>query len=430
MAKIKSLEDSPRGEAGLPPVSETAAPAPLTASERREEKEILIQDKDIEAIDKIILSDDLQKGGVIRIERRGPTEQNFSFVCRLPAEQWKDTNDRIEWCKNMFGGGEYQCRTFRANGQMYRMFTFDIDPRYQGKLDKDEIARMNGEKGDKGDVMAKLLEVMSPKSNDGLRLSDVMNILDRQQNKGESTMAMLMTMMMKSMEVSAQNNQATMTALMTVMAGKQGGDNQSLLLELIKQKQERTPMMETLEMMKQIKDIFENNGKEEKDDMWSKLGRIAGPVLAGIAAGGQPKPAATVAGQPPPASLPASRGGQGGPAKTPTIAGQPPGLIYQLPLQYQIMFKLGLAAEERGSDPGLYYDIIVDQMGDDGIKSFQQHLTGDDWCVKLFGSEAQVAHIRPWLDELRKMIMEHNANPAPPEPPAGGDSTPAGQPTA
>ena len=408
MAKLKDLAE-------LPPVNDPTQTTPLTASERREEKDILVQEKDIELIDKIILSDDMQKGGIIRIERRGPLEQNWSFVCKLPAEQWGDTNDRIEWCKNMFGGGEYNCRTFRANGQMYKSFAFAIDPRYQGKLDKDEIQRLN-DRTDKGDGLTKILESMAPKPGDGLRVSDMLNMMDRQNNKGEQAMAMMMTMMVKSMEVSAQQNMGMMTALATMFAGKSNGsDNQAILLELIKQKQERTPMTETLEMMKSVKEIFgDGNKDEEKDDMWSKIGRIAGPVLTGIMAGGQPKAGPTptpTAGQPapPPRQIPA-------------------GMVYQLPPQYQVMLKLGLSAAERGSDPALYYDLLVDNMGDDGIKMLQQALTGDDWCAKMFGDEAQVAHIRPWLDELRSLIITHVTNPVISESPASGESATVGQP--
>jgi hypothetical protein len=168
-------------------------------------------------------------------------------------------------------------------------------------------------------------------------------------------------------------------------------------------------MVETLEMMKSIKEIFDDKPEtEEKDDMWSKIGKIAGPVLAGVMNGGAPKPAVTGA-------APAAQINPG------AAQAVPKGLIYQMPIQFQMMFRMGLAAARKNSDPVLYYDLLIDQMDEAGIKFLQETLTGDDWCAKLFGDETQVADIRPWLDELRQLIITHGTDPVTPEPPAGGE---------
>lgn len=393
-----------------------------TAEERemeREEREYQLEVADRENIDKIILSNDVKKGGKIRIERKGPLDQAHQYVMTMPADSWKNTDDVYDYLKKMFGGGDYKCMTFRANGQMYKPFQFSIDYRFKGKLDEDEIKRMSETGGVKASdgAMAKIFDLMRTNQQDGLKLTDVISLMDKSSSRNDQTMVMMMTMMMKSMEASQSSNANMITAMATMFASmqsKQGsnGSMEGALIELLKQRSQ-TPMQETLTMMSQIKEIFGGEKEEKEDDMWSKLGRVAGPLLSGMMGGGAPqtRPAPQVSTDRQPAgAIP-----QGQPQ-------QPRGLIAMMPVKYRILFELGLSAARRNSDPLLYADVIVDQLDDNSLKVLQETLTPDDWCVKLFGDESTVADIRPWLETLRTALITYEpASSTDPSASATGD---------
>lgn len=383
----------------------------------REEREYQLEIADRDKIDQIVMSGDVRKGGKIRVTRKGPLDQSFQYVCTLPAEEW-DTEQAYEYCKKMYGGGDYKCQTFRANGQMYKPFEFSIDHRFRGKLDDDEIRKLSGEPSSKreenGTLMMELFRTLRQKDEGGLKMGDMMSLVEKATGRSEQTMMLMMTMMTKSMEVAQSNMASMMTVLATALSGNKGQDNSALLLELIKQKQERTPLNETLELVKQVKDIFDTGKDDEpEDDVFAKIGRIVGPALKGLTQGQTPAPA------------------EGGNGQAQIAAASQPklgGLYAVLPLHFRMMFDAAFRAAVKNSDPALYAELIYDQIDERGLAILREHLTPDDWCAKLFGDENAVANIRPWLDELRNLLLTDESTPGNAEQPAGESDTPAGGP--
>lgn len=391
---------SPTDEPSLTDAAEEARIA-------REVKDDKLDNVDRDAIDSIIMSNDVQKGGKIKVEFRGPTAQNFAHLCYIAPEDW-ETETTIEKFKALYGGGEYQCRTFRANGQMYKMFKFNIDPRFKGSLDMSEREAISN--GKPSEVTSKLIDMLQRPKEDGIKISDFLGMMQKSTDRSSESMVMMMTMMMKSMEVSQQNSVAMMTAMMTMMTGLMGqkpsNDNQALLIKLIEQKSTATPMNETLEMMAKIKDLFEKEPEPEKEEtMLDRIMKVAAPLLGGLT-GQQPQ---QVPPGPQPGQIPPPQRG-----------------IDQLPMEYQMMFRMGMNAAEKGSDPTLYYDLIVDNLNAQQIAGLQNLLTPPDWCARLFGNENEVAHIRQWLDDLRDMILTHGVQSPNPAAPVGA-APPAGQ---
>lgn len=358
----------------------------------QEAKDIAIENVDREKIDEIILSNDLQKGGKIRLERKGPIDQNYQYICTLPAEQW-DTEKSLEWLKKLYGGGDYQARTFRANGQMYKPFSFSIDYRIKGKLDDDEIRRISGDNAKGSDSMAaKMLDMIQRPSADGFTGSSMVKMMELTGQRGSEMMTLVMTMMMKSQE--------TMATVLAAALSNRGSGIDPVMLELLRAKQERPPMMEIVEAIKAIRELSDTNAGKEKemepDDMMSKITKLIGvaaPVLGGMFGG-----AANGNGAKIPAS-PAIEQGQG-----------PAGAVGMMPVHIRMMIDQLLKAAARGSDPGLYADLIIDNATPAQLEMLKNILTDEKWCGNLWGDEARVASVRPWLENLKQLILSYEPN--------------------
>lgn len=435
MTKPRSA--APEVNPGDEPLNSLASPLDKAEARKaqREEREATLADADKDNIDKIVLSNEFGKGGKIRIKRKGKLDQTFQYVATVKADDW-DSEGTVEWCKKMFGGGDYECQTFRSNGQMYKPFTFSIDYRYKGELDEEAIKKLADAPGKEGEQITKFLEVMG-RRDDGMKTGDILAMMQDSSKTNMQTMMMMMTMQQKSAEQSAMMQMQMMTAMMTAltsaMAGKpQSSSTENLLLEMIKQKQERSPMSETLEMMAQIKEIFDKpkEDKEEKeDDMFSKIGRIAGPLLSGLTGGGFTPGAPAPAARPQVTSAPA--GVQ--PTAAPQVEEPAPrlgGLYATLPFQQRLAFDSILGAASRNADPSIYADLIIDQTAPEQLPALKETLTAPDWCARLFGDESLVASIRPWLNELRQMVLDygtespeqHGPGNPPPDTAGGGQA--------
>lgn len=384
---------------------------------RRTMRDMNLEEIDREKIDKIILQGGFQNGGKIRMERRGPLDQEYYYLCTISADQWGNTEDRLERTKKMFGGGEYLCRAFRKDGKTMGSFEFKIDPRFKGQLDEQQIREKSGlTERNVDDLISRL----TPAAPQGIAAGELLAIMDKASSKSEGTMTMMMTMMMKSMEIAAQQNAAMFTAMAGIFGGKQTQNSEAVLIELIKNSTQRTPVAETIQMMKELNNLSRDDDdfppeKEESDLM--KILKYAGPVLAGLmqgGAGGRTPPGATVSAPLPPLpNLPNA------------AAMQTDGLAAILPL---LMGKL-IHAAERNSDAGLYADLILDQLSDDQVATLCGLLTPADWCAKIGLDERMVAHVRPWLEELRRLILENGSTAdihggAPGGPNSGGPNAP------
>lgn len=350
------------------------------------------------AIDQIVLSNDMNKGGKIRIERKGPTDSSYAWISTIPVEDWVKTGSdgMMEYFKNNFGGGEYRCMSHRADGRTYKGFTFSIDRRFKGALDEDQIRAMQDNK--RGSSV-----IIPPAPQDGFKPADMLKLMEMSNNKSDQMMALVMTMMSKSQESTV----AMMTAMFTAMGNRQQATAPSgldpVIAEILKQKVDRSPMTEVLETMRALKELQEPvNPEPKEDDMLSKIMKMAGTVLPALT-GLQPPPQ-LVNGQPPQSS----------------------GVVNALPMAIQLGIGQLLKAARKGADPVLYADLIIDQLDDpQHFATLKAILTDPTWKAKLFGDERTVADISPWLEELRKLILSYDPSAEDNQQSASGDEVSA-----
>jgi len=373
-----------------------------------DDREARLESADREKIDTIVLSEDIQRGGKIRVTRRGPNQQNFSYVCTVPAEQW-DTERSMEIFKAEYGGGDYECKTFRSNGQMYKPFSFSIDPRFKGRLDDDQIARLAAEtKGSNEATSRQMMELMMqrPRDDGGLKASDMIKMMEMQSSKGDQMMIMMVTMMTE-----AQKSNATLLA--SVLGRPAPTSSESILLPLVlkmlETKQERTPMNELMEAMVTMKQLQEGKDPEDKEpeDMMTKIANLLGkaaPFVGAITGGNRPQ-LPTVMAQPESQPQPATEPRPVQPELPPL---GPVGMQLPFMARQGLVFIIGKA--EKNADPALYADMIIDNFSADQLPQLKKILTAPDWCFQLWGDESRVAHVRPWLEELRQLIISYDAN--------------------
>jgi hypothetical protein len=405
LESINSVSDA------LPPgleLPESPAPRGLPADFQDEvdRHDHAVDNADRSTIDNIILSDDVGKGGKIRVERKGPLDSNYQWVHTMAAEDWAKagTDGMLEYFRNNFGGGDYRAMTHRANGKTYKQFTFSIDRRYKGALDEDQIRAMQDNK--RGNTT-----VITPPAADSLKSSDMIKIMEMASDKSDKMMALVMTMMAKSQETTA----TMMAAMITAMGNKQaqapvvtpGLD--PVIAELLKQKVNASPMTEVLETMRALKELQEPTSQETKEDtMFDKVMKAAGafiPALSGMAQ-------QAIAPAAPQQQLPQGQ----------------PGVLGALPHELQLGINQLLRAARRGSDPVLYADLIIDQLTENPqhFQLLRAILTDPAWKAKLFGDEQKVADIAPWLEELRSLILTYDPTTSPDEQAGGAEVPPPG----
>ena len=387
---------------------------------KRKVREMQLDAVDTDKIDEIILSGRVQNGGKVRVERRGPMDQEYYYLCTVPASELTNTESFLERMKKLFGGGDYWCQAFRADGKMHGKFEFKIDHRFNGKLDEDRIRAQSGLVEKSVSDFIEKINAPTVKKEDMMALVEKLD--QNSSGKNDSNMRM-MAMMLKSMEIQSQQNAAMNTAIMNALAsalsGKNAINSENVVLEMVRKSTERTPISDVLAMMKQLRELNSAGEddlppeKDEESDMM-KIFKIAGPILASITQGAPRPPApagATVSAPPPtPPQLP------------------PDGIASILPL----MIAKIIQAAERNSDPSLYADLILDQLSPDQTQTLRGLLTPPDWCAKIGLDERMVAHVRPWLEELRGLILNGSTadipGGAPGGPNAGGPPAAGPQP--
>lgn len=372
---------------------------------------------DLQKINDIISAPDIQKGGTIRIERRGEMDDKFAYVAKIPAESFD--MDRI---KKMYGGGEYYCRTFRANGQMYKTFGFSIDHRIRGQLDESEIKQLAG--GDRGSDMNKVL-LDAALGNKGPQTLDsnpsfMSRLLETMESKSSQTMMMMMTMMQtmtQSMNSSQEKSTQMMVALLSQPKPASDGGMATVLAEILKQKATVNPLEDMIKMMAMLKEITTGAPAEREPAMWEKMLSAGGPALVGLLTGGRVQPQSplpeVVAEQP--ASLPQA------PAVQSTTQPQP-----EMTLGVRAFIGLLLNAAAKNSDPAVYVDMILDNVSDVQLTEIRGHLTDASWPVNVFGADHRAVQFRPWLEELKQMILEPDADTKPSGVESPANSQPVG----
>lgn len=399
MAKNKMTADEPLN--GLAEPLDEAINTRRQPPARTEEtaEDMKLEGIDLEKINAIISSDDVQKGGFIRLSRRGAFDQKFSYMCRLAPEDFD-----IERIKKLYGGGEYQGRTFRANGQMYKMFEFNIDSRFKGQLDVEALSRAAADDGTS--VNKSLLEAALSGKPSSLENNPnfVGKLMETMSAKSDSTIMMMMQMMQQQSQqaIAAQSsNMQLMVAMITTMGNKQPTGMDPILLEILKDKATGDPMERMLKLVTMAKGLVADAKPEREPTMLENIVSAAAPAVASMFGAGRPAgpPTQVVVG---PSPTPQ-------PAQVQQQQQQPSPDMQQSFMIRQFLGQV-LAAAKRNSDPAIYVDMIYDMTSDEQLAQIRANLTDTAWPVNIFGDDPRAVQFRPWLEELKKLLLEDVTN--------------------
>lgn len=335
-------------------------------------------DVDIKKIDDILKSNDLDDG-MVRISRRGPEDRDFQYVNKIASSEFD-----IDYVRKIYGGGDYKCQTFRANGQMYKGFKFSIDHRYKGSLD---VAPA----GDGGASTKIAMEMVRQATSEGKRNTDMMlKVQEISAGKGDQMLTLLITSMNNSQQQMMQlmcENQKNMVGMMAALNRPTGSDSATLfipiLLEMIKARGSMNPlddMQKLMGIVSLMKSGKVDGDEEEPKPMWMEL-------LSSVAA--KAIPALIPSNQTPAPQLPA-----------PSVQAQP---VQEDELTR--IKELVIGAAIRGNDPSAYASMILDNIPDAEYNQLEAILTRDDWHVLVFRNDPRVQSVLPWMSELKENLL-------------------------
>lgn len=402
MARKKSVEneDEPSAPADRQDLDarEAEQEAPVTDSLPPEADG---RDPSMVEIEAVLRENDLM-GGTMRIERRGPMDTSFSYIGKI-----KISNFDIEQIKKMYGGGDYQCQCFRANGQIAKKIAFSIDARFKGAIELDREGYVRG--GGKPDVdMVGLLKVMQEGQRQDSGQAGLIAQMMKQQQESSNLM---MTMMMENSKAQVAMFAAMFQGLGSMKPASTGLELKDVvsLIPLLKgDSGKQTSMTEIVEAMKGLKEITSGGAPAEEAEPQSLMDKIIGAL---------PHVASTVQalkGGQPPAALPAP------PAPAPAVSSAPASPTARL--EQGLMTLVEAARKKR--DVELYHDLVLEMIGDDQLPTLKSLLTEKDWFPSLFGKLPDATSIQPWMTELRDMLIE-TLNEDPDDGP--DDADPAGK---
>lgn len=385
---------------GLPPGAEEPPVQPDVNMDSVEDYAIKADLVKIETV----LQELNESGGKIRISRRGPSEQKFSYIIQLGIAEFD-----LETIKKQFGGGDYKAQTFRSNGQLYKTFDFSIDPRLKGSLDESVVAMKAGQ-GSATEEASKVLnlarQLQVPQG--GMNMEVMLKMMEMGQQRSSETMMLIMTMMSKSQESMAQMMTAMMTGMAALGANKTDTTAQIMpvLIEMIRangnQPSQAANMAEVLELVKAAKDL---HGSDKDEPLWERIMKHVAPILGPVGAAvigskmtGQPFPTVPVPGQPAQA-LPLAPGEV--PVEVPV--GQP--------VDYGSLIRtLILNGAQKDSDPEVYAIVITDMLNPEQLAGVHAILTRDDWRALIFVDDANALQFSEtkldWFEELREAFVD------------------------
>jgi hypothetical protein len=324
-------------------------------------------------------------GGKVGIFLKRSNTLKAGYVGEMPLEQFQ--MDGFETLKRLYGGGDYMLQFKDGQGVIVTQAPLMIDPRFKGEIDAPE-RQLAPEKPDTEDRLAQLVEKLKPAAQDNNSMTQIL-------------VAMI------------DSNQKTLTAMMSAIATMNSRPAPPpppptdaivlpVLLEMIRAKTDKTPLVETIEAMAVLKSMQE--GAEPRDDMVEKLIKTMGPTLLNILARQQQQP------QPMPATVaveatraiageaPAASGAAGANGATAPAPGQEPKLTAFIPML--------LNAARKGTPPAAYYEVICDNVPDDQLDKLIEELLTPGWFESLFGTHPDVIAQKPWLEKLRAVFLD------------------------
>lgn len=405
--KLKSLEDLPPDAAATDAaetIDETIEALRGTAAALSGN-----EDPNVKEIEDMLKSNDLE-GGTLRLSRRGPLDSGFAYIGKFRVKEFD-----IEQIKKVYGGGDYQAQTFRANGQMGKKVSFSIDPRFKGVIvdEKGAIGSPGG--GMDMSMLPRLIDALKPAPvAPDTSFKEMMALM---QQSSEKNMMMMMQMMQNSTQVMV----AAMQTIGTRPESKP--DNTALtammpvLIEMIRQQKGGSGLTETISAMKAVKELMTGEGGEpgegkEEDSFGMKLLKALGPTLLPVLAGAPAQRTVSQGALPaahPTARPPAQPTAQPG-ASEPTAQAHAPAQTTSTE-QAIGMFAVQLVrAAEAESDPGLYHDLIADALTPEQMQQLGVVLAQDNYLEQIYGAQPDIlarAKIKVrWFEGLRSMLLD------------------------
>jgi hypothetical protein len=343
-------------------------------------------DNSVQKIYDLLQSLDIS-GGKCRIYLKRQTQIRPAYIGEMSIETFRD--DGLETLKRTYGGGDYTFQFVDSTGQYLKAASLTIDPRFKGEMDAPpkEAAPPPDE-----DRLEKIVEKLKP-APDGNMMPLMITLI----TESQKTMVALM----------AENQKATNTILTGLMATISQASNKPatdpLLLEMIRQKTDKTPLLETIEAMVALRSLQEGE-QAPKPDMVEKLITTMGPTLMNILARQQQQ-------QPPPpptvtieqtraigAEAPAASGaGQAAPGVNGAPGAEP---------KLKDFIPMLLNAARKGTPPAAYYEVICDNIPDDQLEKLIVELETPGWFESLFGSHPEVVAQKAWLEKLRLVFLD------------------------
>lgn len=388
MAK-KSLKDLSTDDLDDPNNSHQAA-LPIGGDE---------DDASTRQIDEMLKGNDLD-GGTIRLSRRGPTDNGFSYIGKMRISEFDLDN-----IKKVYGGGDYQGQTFRANGQMGKKISFSIDARFRGIIDPQD--KSNAAAPSNPMDLPRLIDALKDRPDTGQA-----DLIKMMMKSSESNMMLMMQMMQQSTQImvaamQSNNNRpipvapapdnSVLTAMMPVLIemirSNNGGKGGSI-----------TEIVAAIKAIKSINEDDKDVPEKEEESFGMKLVKALGPVVLPALTGQGSHP------MPPAAARPLPSSAQPGNA-TPPQPGAAPAPKAEDPTSQAVgMFLIQLvSAAENNGDPGLYHDIVVEVLNQEQAERMKMVLGSDDFLEQLYGADPNIlarAKMKvTWFQELRQMLL-------------------------
>lgn len=407
-----------------PTAKTTKTPVPADAPENEEAPAAEGgEDPSLDQIDELLSGHELTQAK-IRIHRRPPNSPKFAYCTTMDASEFD-----LEKIKQLYGGGEYQIVLLDQEGHYVKRRSLTIDPRIRGGLDP----RPEGD----GTNSLQLLTAASSAGKVGST-----DMIDRFLLMQSENSKLMFTMMAES-----QKSMATMVAAM--MGGKGGGGGLELkdvlaLLPALQKGGGGTTPAEMLGVLREMREMIAEEAPEEKGGLLQTLGGLAPGLLSlfqGRMGGPQlltagPEVAAPIAAiedlpaeeeQPQAHQAPAHVA----PTRPQGPNGQGPGpgqMRRQPPNEMAMTIQLVLAGARKSKDPGLYADLILEQLDQPQAEQLQNILTADNWLELIFGNIPDLEKLRPWFKQLREFILKslNDTDPAEQSEQSDGGAGPGG----
>lgn len=341
-------------------------------------------------------------GGKCRIYLKRPNQMKAGYLGEMSVETFQE--DGLETLKMKYGGGDYTFQFADSSGQFLKQAGLTIDPRFKGEIDAEKPPAPPDE-----ERIEKIVEKLKPPAQDTSLMQMMMTMVSAAQQAAAASQASMITVMVEG--------QKSMAALMTAIAAageKKGTD--PALLELIKQKTDKTPLTETIEAMTMLAEMQNGGAGKEKEDMVEKFIKLAGPTLVNFLTTRMAMPPL-----PPPQMLTAqematatgaAQGGGPPPPPTAVSAAPAPGPNGPEP-KLAFFIPMLLNAARKGTEPAAYYEVICDNISDEQLDKLTEELETPGWFESLFGTHEQVVAQKAWLEKLRLVFLEEPEAEAP-----------------